>query len=79
MPKLTPLPDPITTPLTLKFSDAIEKIVEGKRVTRIAWENKDYCLLKDGWLSIYTKDDFHIWKVNDGDMEATDWVEIVMN
>jgi len=52
------------------------KIIEGKKVARIVWGNKDYCLLKDGWLTIFTKDKLHTWSVNDGDMEGNDWVVV---
>ena len=75
MQNLTPLPEPTMT--TMTFPDAIKKIIDGKRVTRMEWKNKDYCLLLNEWLSIYTKDDFHVWKVNDGDLNATDWIEVL--
>lgn len=59
---------------TMDFPDATRKIIDGKSVKRVEWGNKDYCLLKDGWLTIFTKGEFHIWKVNDGDMEGNDWI-----
>lgn len=61
---------------TMDWPDAMRKIKEGKMVKRISWGNKDYCLLKDGWLSIFTNDKFFIWKVNDGDIEGQDWTEV---
>ena len=73
MRDLTPVVDAEVVPMTMNFVDAIKKIIEGKKVTRISWGNKDYCLLRDGWLEIYTKGDFHVWKVNDGDIEGEDW------
>jgi len=60
--------------VTMSFYDALRKVSQGKTITRISWGNKDYCLMKDGWLTIYTKGDFHSWIVNDGDMEGNDWV-----
>ncbi len=56
------------------FPDAISAIIAGKKVTRLSWKNDDYGLLKDGWLTIYTKGAFHTWSVSDGDMEGQDWI-----
>jgi len=74
--KLTPIADAeiVGQPRTMSFPDAMRMIKEGKSVTRVSWGNKDYCLLKDGWLTIFTKDQFFVWKVNDGDIEGEDWV-----
>jgi len=65
---------PAVKPSSMKFVDAISRIIEGKKVTRVSWDNKDYCFMKDGWLTIYTKGDFHAWSINDGDMESNDWI-----
>lgn len=65
---------------TMSFPDAMRAVIDGKRVARIAWGNADYCLLKDGWLTVFHKKTgeelprFHSWLVNDGDMEGTDWI-----
>jgi hypothetical protein len=73
---MTPLPKTQSKALTMSFPDAMKKIIEGKMVTRVSWGNKDYCLLKDGWLTIFTKGNFYTWQVNDGDMEGQDWIVI---
>ncbi len=71
---LTPLPRKQGESITMSFPDAIAKIIEGKKVARVSWGNDDYGLLKDGWLTIYTKGAFHTWSVSDGDMiDAEDW------
>ena len=72
----TPIPRKKGESLTMDFIDAMRKIKEGMKVTRISWDNTDYCLMKDGWLTIYTKNAFHTWSVNDGDMEGQDWIVI---
>ena len=69
--ELTPAP---TKALTMNIFDALRKVQQGEKIARIAWDNKDYCLMRDGWLTIYTKGDFHTWSVNDGDMEGNEWV-----
>lgn len=74
---LTPLPTGKS--VTMNFFDAIKKVVEGKKITRISWGNHDYCLMKDGFLSIYTRGEFHTWSVSDGDMEGMDWCLVSRN
>lgn len=68
---LTPMPT--AKSVTMSFYDALKKVVAGEKITRISWGNHDYCLLKDGYLSIFRNDGFHGWLVNDGDMEGMDW------
>ena len=71
---LTPLPRKQGVSITMNFFDALKKVSEGETVTRISWNNGDYCLMKDGWLTIYTKGALHTWSVSDGDMEGEDWI-----
>ena len=60
---------------TMNFPDAMRQILHEKRVRRVSWGSaNDYCLLKDGWLTVFTKGAFHTWHVSDGDMEGEDWV-----
>ena len=73
MKTLTPLPRKQGESITMGFVDAIQAIIAGKKVARISWGNTDYCLMKDGWISIYTKGAFHAWKINDGDISGEDW------
>jgi len=60
----------------MSFPDAMREVIHGNKVRRIAWGNKDYCFLKGEWLSIFTKGEFHTWLVNDGDLEANDWIRV---
>jgi len=60
--------------MTMDFFDALKRISEGKMVSRVSWANKDHCLMKDGWLVIFTKDEYHTWSINDGDMDGQDWI-----
>ena len=60
--------------ITMDFVDAMRQLVNGKRITRISWGNPDYCFMKDGWVTIYTKGSFHTWTINDGDTEGQDWI-----
>lgn len=79
---LTPTPHEQGKATTMDFPDAIREVINGKKITRMSWTSGDFCLLRDGWLTIYTKSDkdvkqeFHTWSVNDGDLEGNDWVVI---
>lgn len=71
---LTPIPKVQGKAMTMDFPDAVREIIKGNKVARLSWANGDYGLLKDGWLTIFTKGAFHTWSVNDGDMESNDWI-----
>jgi len=63
--------------ITMDFPEAMREIMNGKSIRRMSWLTaSDYCLLKDGWLTIHTKGAFHNWSVNDGDMEGQDWIVV---
>lgn len=64
--------------LLLDFSGAIEKILEGKRVSRKEWNDKrTYCLLQNDILHIHkageAEKDIHPWIINNGDLGGLDW------
>ena len=76
---LTPIPRKQGESITMDFIEAMKKLIEGKRISRISWANDDYCLMKDGWVTIYTKGSFHTWTINDGDTEGSDWIIVKEN
>lgn len=68
----------------MDFPEAIEVVIQGGKITREAWKNKDiYGFLNGDKLSIHKPDDgvsnkyinFQ-WVVNDGDLMATDWIKV---
>lgn len=68
-------PDKIIT--NLSFPNAVQAIINGKRVRRVEWADKEeHCLLKDNFLMIHRGGKFHAWIVSEGDVMAIDW-EIV--
>lgn len=73
-PKFSPpVVDAEVVETKLNFPAAMAEIIKGNKVARKEWQNTDYGLLKEGWLSIYRNGEFFTWKVNDGDMLAEDW------
>ncbi len=65
-----------TKPITMDFPAAMRELINGKNITRLEWNNGDYCLMQDQWLRIFTTKDnkFHDWLVSEGDMVTSDWV-----
>ncbi len=58
----------------MEFPAAIKELIGGSKITREEWAGGEYCLLKDGYLEIWTNGKFHQWIVSDGDLSATDWL-----
>jgi len=44
---------PPTIAVQMNFYDALHEITDNKRVARVDWKSKDYCLMHDGKLSIF--------------------------
>lgn len=83
LPNTSPLPVQVeeVTPLApidqLPFLDALTEVINGKKITRLEWNNIDtYGILKDSILEIHINNEFKAWTVSEGDMIATDWVVI---
>jgi hypothetical protein len=60
------------------FSAAIREVIDGKKVTKVEWGNKNiYGLMKDGYLMLHKEDDkFYNWVVSEGDTNGGDWIVI---
>ena len=74
-------PFPTKRPTELSFPDAMREILNGKKITRLAWEsNSDFGELKqegeDAYLMIFTRGEYHRWIVNSGDLNAIDWITL---
>ena len=76
---LTPLSRKQGESITMNFIDAMRELIAGKKISRVSWANTDHCLMKDGWVSIFTKGTFHTWTINDGDTEGNDWIVMKEN
>jgi len=62
----------------LNFYQALEKVVEGKRITRLDWGDAEYWgFLHDDKLMLRKPDGkLHEWIVSLGDLVGDDWVVI---
>ena len=74
---MTPEPkEEVVTPRTSDFPEAMRQVIAGKKVARVSWGNKDHVFMKDGWLTIFTKNELHTFIINDGDLEGQDWIVV---
>ena len=64
--------------LGMTFPEAIKEVIEGKKIHKLEWENKEfYGFLDADKLSLHKPDGKNYqWLVNDGDLLGTDWIVI---
>jgi hypothetical protein len=70
---------PIAPPVELmEFPAAMQKVLDGHRITRVEWDNPDVqVFLIDGLLKIRLGDgSLKALLVSDGDMAASDWCTV---
>lgn len=68
-------PVPTKKIVMLNFPDAIREVLEGKRLTRVSWEdNETFILLRDEFLMIHIGGKYHQLITSLGDMEGIDWM-----
>lgn len=65
--------------LGLDFPEAIREVINGKKITRIEWNDMGtYCFLNKDILAIHKADGKNYqWVINDGDLLAKDWIIVV--
>jgi len=64
---------------TLDFYEALKAVAEGRRITKLEWNDKrSYGFMRAGLLELHkageTDDKFHAWILNDGDLGGLDWI-----
>ena len=74
---LTPVVQKEKGAVTMSFPDAMYEVLRGNKVTRVSWGSEnEYGILKNGWLSIFTRGQMYTWTVSEADIEGNDWVVI---
>ena len=62
----------------LTFPDAIQKLIDGEKISRIEWDSKkEYAYMPDEPnedLLIHTKGKDHVFQIRRCDALATDWI-----
>lgn len=63
--------------VSMSFSEALVKLLEGKKIKRVDWTDKDYGYFgPDGILMINRNDKPYQWIVHKLDIIATDWMVV---
>jgi len=64
--------------LTLDFPEAIKQVIDGKKIFKLDWKDKEfYGVLRNGQLVLHKADGkFYAWIISEGDLLGTDWVVI---
>ena len=62
--------------LTLDFPDAIREVMDGKKIFKLDWKEKEfYGVLRNGQLVLHKADGkFYQWIISEGDLFGTDWI-----
>lgn len=72
---IEPLARKVAGPSVMSFPEAIQRVIEGHKITKLEWMDINvYGVLKDGLLMIRRFDTFHTWIITDGDLLGKDWV-----
>ncbi len=61
---------------TMTFEEAIVKLRDGQKITRVEWNNNHiYGVLRQGTVMLHKADrKYYSWIINDGDLLAEDWL-----
>lgn len=78
----SPLPKPVLDAdviKTMTFFEALEKVLDGKRITKLEWKDKrHYGILKEEMLQLHKagekEDLLHPWIISNGDLSGDDWI-----
>jgi len=82
IPKTSPVVEERKIIKEMTFPEAMQKVIEGKKVSRLEWKDEGcYGFLNGRYLSIHysNKPDNFQWIVSDGDMLGTDWIIVGVN
>jgi hypothetical protein len=60
----------------MSFSQAVAHLIEGKKIYKEEWKNKEfYGILADGRLKLHKPDGkLYDWVISDGDLSGKDWI-----
>lgn len=67
--------------VTVDFPEAMKAVIQGDRVTKLEWNDRDiFGFLNNGFLMLHKKDgSLHQWIISDGDMFGQDWLTMKVN
>jgi len=64
--------------IKMTFSQAIEKVIDGKRIHKLEWKDKEfYGFLNGDVLSLHKPDGKNYkWIISDGDLSGNDYITV---
>jgi hypothetical protein len=75
MPSPVPHKKEVEEPVKLTLPQALNFVIDGKRITKLDWEDESsYGLLKDGLLKICIKGKIYDWIISEADLIGIDWI-----
>lgn len=68
----------ITKPREMKFTEIIEHLLTGKKITKLEWKDKNYYAILDHFILKLHKPDgkLYNWAISEGDIIGTDYIII---
>lgn len=62
----------------MNFPDAIKRVIDGKKIHKLEWGDKEYYAFLNGrYLSLHKPDGKNYqWIINDGDLMGSDYIAI---
>lgn len=73
----SPLPQKTdeATVITLDFPNAMQAIIDGKKITKLEWNNPEIiALMREGYLEIFMDNQFQTWTIRDADLLGEDYI-----
>lgn len=77
MESVSPVPGKtVSASSDMSFLEALKVVIDGGKVTRLEWDNKEHFVtMNGGFLSLH-KDGLHQWIVSEVDVQADDWMTV---
>lgn len=71
----SPLPKNIHIPVGMDFPSAMQRLIEGKKITRPIWPKGEYGFFNDRFVSLHKVDNINYrWNIIDEDIYSKDFV-----
>jgi len=66
----------INPDMLMPFSEAMQAVIEGQKITRVSWDNPKYVVYRSQGKLMLLKPDRknYPWLIEDEDMLAEDWI-----
>ena len=70
------MPTPVIKQDQFNFKTALDKVLEGKKVTKLEWHNDHYGFMRAEILHIHREGKDNVWSLSTGDISGEDYVVV---